>query len=378
MTETISRLECIEVSGPGGDNRERFCVVVATASDGTQGFAEAAASPSAVHAYITGRNVDDWDAGPMDVILGMDATDPQAAWEELEQHTFWSARSGLGYVAVAAIDTALWDLAGRIKGRPAWSLVPGSTPSPIKAYATLYHGPGELSETIRNVERDAALARELGFLAVKVEAMPSNTRDLPEIAELVRRSREAVGNDTELMLDVGYRWTSARDALSLLESVAECNLRFLEAPFPPELREEYKKLVAGTQVPIASGDMLTSALDYDVLLDSGVSIVQAGAARTGFSGMRKLAQRAAKVEADLVPWGFSATAFAAAANIHASMTIENVPMIECVPPEIYKSLPRRQELGSPHPGPSMGYFDPPTAAGYGVDMETTTTEGLRS
>ena len=372
--EVAVRLDSVEVavveSGSPGDNRERFAVVIVHAENGQWGHAEAAAAPEAVRSYLFARHQDDWDSGPLDVLREMDAHDPAATWTSLQAHTFWSARSGLGYVALAALDTALWDLAGRLNDQPTWRLAVGDgEPKAIDAYATLYHGAADLDTTVAFIRRDAERATSMGFRAVKVEAMPENSSSASDIAVLVRAAREAVGPHVDLMLDVGYRWTSHIEALRVLELVADCNLRFLEAPFQPSHTQEYAQLVDRSAVQIASGDMLTAPSDFMGLLEAGVPIVQAGVARTGYSGLLQLSATAMSFGAQLVPWGFAGTTVAAAGNLHASIASGAVALIECAPPALYPGQTMRRELGQPEPSlDAHGRLVPPDLPGMGVTL----------
>src|SRR5439155_5205096 len=96
---------------------------------------------------------------------------------------------GLGAYAISAIDLALWDLKGKVIGRPVWELIGGPARPHVDCYAT---------------GNDTDWHMELGFRATKL-ACPHGPADglagLDANEALVSRARELIGPDIELMLD---------------------------------------------------------------------------------------------------------------------------------------------------------------------------------
>lgn len=352
-------------------------VLISIGSDeGFVGYGEAVARPGAVKAIVESEGSDGgWDDGIRTLLLGEDPSEPARLREKLKSRTFWSCRTGVGHVALAGVETALWDLAGKVLRQPVWQLIGEQRVSGIRPYATLYHGSTAFSDTLAHTmdALDVVLAR--GYRAAKVECMPNNAPRPQDTLELVARARDKVGDDFTLLLDVGYRWQDLEDAKPVVSELDQFGLFALEAPFPPARRDEYRRLSQSISTPIATGDQLTASVDFDGLLDSGVSILQAGAARTGVTDMRALACTAADASAAFLPWGWVPTGLSTWANMHMAVTAENVPFVEYRAPELFPSL-LRSRLATPDPTIVDGVIEIPTAPGLGVEVDEELVDRL--
>jgi L-alanine-DL-glutamate epimerase-like enolase superfamily enzyme len=354
------------------NNREQCALVAVTGEDGTTGYGEANANPDAVKALLESTRGlrGDWDDAPRTILTEADATNPAETWAQLKSSSFWSCRAGLGHVALAGLDMALWDLAGKLAGVPTWSLLGEQhNPEPL-AYVTLYHGHGDVEQTWKAARDALDQAVGLGFRAAKVEALSNNAPRQRDILTLVSRAREHVGDDFTLLLDVGYRWRDAAEAMPVARELDAYGYFALEAPFHPERVTDYRALSDVIETPIAAGDMLTAAVEYLPLLDSGaVAIVQGGAARTGISEMSYLAGLAAERDCQLVPWGWAATTFTVAANVAHAVAHDNVPLVEFAPVELYPTARLPRELAGPQLALRDGRFQTPTLPGLGVELD---------
>jgi L-alanine-DL-glutamate epimerase-like enolase superfamily enzyme len=362
------------------DNRQQCALIMLTAEDGTVGYGEANANPAAVKALLeTDLGLKgNWDDAPRVNVLGGDATDPRELWRRLKDWSFWSCRAGLGHVALAAVGTAAWDLAGKLAGKPTYELLgPLKNAQPL-AYCTLYHGAGDFRDTVTKTLKAVDGILEAGFQAAKVEPLPENAPEPDDIVELVRLVRERVGDDFLLLADVGYRWRSADEAIPIALQLDDFDLYALEAPFPPHDVAAYRALAAAIATPLCTGDQLTAAVEYLPVLESGtVRFVQGGAARTGIDDMDHLAKRAGELGKGFVPWGWVATGLTIAANLHLSVVHDNVPLIEYAPPSLYPEALLRNELFGPEPTVRNGVFDLPTRPGLGMDLNAEVLDRVR-
>jgi L-alanine-DL-glutamate epimerase-like enolase superfamily enzyme len=359
---------------------EETTLVIVAADDGTVGYGEALAHQVAVKAVIEARRseLDLWDADVQSLLLGEDPRDPKRLWRKLKSATFWSCRTGLGHVALAGVDMALWDLAGKIQGMPVWQLLGEQKNFELVPYVTVYHGDAPFSQTLLRSEEVLRAAKADGFRAAKVEALSGNAPGLLDAVELTARAREILGPDVPLLLDVGYRWSSFAEAEECARAVDEFDLFALEAPFPPHQLDDYRQLAAAISTPVATGDILTAASEYFPLLDAGVvSYVQGGAARTGISDMLALAEAARARGRQLVPWGWAFTTLTAAANVHVAVVTENIPLIEYWAPWLYDEMDFRTDLSGPEPSIVAGRFELPTAPGLGVTVAEAAVDRYR-
>ena len=132
----IADIQAIVVRSPDYDpasidNAHEAAVVRIISDDGLVGVGEAAASPRAIKALIDEDTSWAWSRGIRELLVGEDARDPRALWRKLYDGTWWWGRAGLGHVALAGIDMALWDLAGKAAGVPVWQLLGERRPEGI-------------------------------------------------------------------------------------------------------------------------------------------------------------------------------------------------------------------------------------------------------
>ncbi len=351
------------------DQTHEAALVRVTADDGTFGIGEAAVAPPVVKAFIDEPTSFSWSRGVADILVGQDPSDPRELWSALAEGTVWNARVGLGRIALAGVDMALWDLAGKSLGVPVWQLLGERRPDPVVPYLTMYSGPSPLETTIRNTNNLLDRANEGGFRAAKIEALTDTTADNDEIVELVRAVRAHAGPDFTLALDVGYRWRSADEALDCVRRLEEHDLFFLETPFMPELLDEYRKLAEASPIPIAGAEILTSYAEYGPLLDAGIAVAQSGTCRVGVTESDRLARRVGELGRRFIPYGYVSTLFSVAANVHVAAANANVPLVELAPAAFYPHMIMRRELASPEPAIRNGAFEFPTAPGLGLELD---------
>jgi L-alanine-DL-glutamate epimerase-like enolase superfamily enzyme len=206
--------------------------------------------------------------------LGRDATRIGPLMREIQEKLQVFGRGGTVMHALSAVDTALWDIAGRAAGVPLHRLLGGGPPD-LPCYASL--DPLGDEPLVRAGVR-AAL--DAGFRAVKLhERAPS----------VVRAARSEADDTTTLMLDVNCAWTlaQARQAAADMAGVA---LRWMEEPvWPPENFAGLAALRAGCGIPIAAGENVATLLDFGRLMDAGaVDVIQPSPAKMG--GVTELRQ----------------------------------------------------------------------------------------
>jgi len=225
-----------------------------------------------------------------DYLVGRDPAPIEDLWQILTKGGFYRGGPVLSS-AVAGIDTALWDIAGKVTGRPIHALLGGPVRDRVRAYGWI--GGDRPSE----VATSAAAAIERGFDAVKMNGSP----ELPFVAtpgvtdaivERVQAVREAIGPDRDVAIDFHGR-VSAPMARRLLPLLEPSRPMFVEEPVLPEQVEALARVVAATTIPIATGERAYSRWDVKPLLDAGVAIVQPDPQHAGgISEVRRIASLA--------------------------------------------------------------------------------------
>lgn len=155
-------------------------------------------------------------------ILGRSARDPEGAWHAMEPSSNNILRDrGLALQAIAAVDTAIWDVVGRALGLPLYRLWGATTDVlPLSVIGGYYHL--DLEETAAVLER----YRDTGFAGCKFKV---GGRSPAEDAERVRVARAAVGPDFVLMVDANQGY-DRREAVEFGRLVATLGIHWFEEP----------------------------------------------------------------------------------------------------------------------------------------------------
>jgi L-alanine-DL-glutamate epimerase-like enolase superfamily enzyme len=216
------------------------CLVRVTAEDGTVGWGEGHAplGPRATVAVV--QDV----LAP--VLLGADPLAVEMLWERM----YGSMRlrghvAGYQLEAIAGVDIALWDLAGKLVGLPAYRLLGGPFTTTLPVYASGVPG--------TTVEERAATAERFiadGYTAMKASiGRGSLDEDLAAVAALV----ETVDGRADVLVDAHGAYAS-HTALYVGRELQRLGVRWLEDPLPPEDVDGYVALSAALEMPVAAGE----------------------------------------------------------------------------------------------------------------------------
>ena len=207
-------------------------------------------------------------------LIGMDALEIEAIWKSLFFATHATAVGAITALALAAIDTALWDLKCLAANRPLWKEAGGAQAS-IPVYTTeggwLHIAPQALVE-------DTLAAREKGFAGAKIKVgRPHVAEDMARLAAV----REAVGPGFEIMVDANQAFTVS-EAIRRARQYETLDLAWFEEPLPAEDLNGHVRLAASTSLPVAVGESIYHPSHFrEYLQQGGCSIAQADVARIG-------------------------------------------------------------------------------------------------
>jgi D-galactarolactone cycloisomerase len=264
-------------------------------------------------------------------------------------------RRGVHQAAIAGVDLALWDLAGKARECSVLDLVGGACRTSIPAYASGGWAPAErLGEELGGyVER--------GFRAIKMRfgAMDGGVR--ASLAR-VRAARVALGHDVALMVDA-HGTLNVAEARRFCSAAAELELRFVEEPVASDDRAGLAEVRRSALVPIAAGESETSCFDFAELLEQrALDVLQPDLGIAGgFSEGQRIAALAWAHRLELVPhcWG-SALSFQAARTLALASpagTFVEVPM---------GGAPLLREMAEIDLSLHDGALLPPEGPGWGV------------
>ena len=275
--------------------------------------------------------------GLENLLKGEDPLQVERLWQKMYSATGLWGRRGVTIAAIGAVETALWDIAGKLVNKPVCELIWRSFAATregaeiktrVRPYATVWF-PGDTEQEIR--ER-FGMAVQAGFQAVKFEERPGGFGhvDSRTDARLVRLIREIIGPDRDLMLDVQNCWVEVGQAIATCRAIAPYNVYFVEAPLPPDNLEAYKRLAEATDIRIAAGDWgFTTRFDYiDLMEKGGIDVVQPSTVRSGgIAEITKIAEMAYRKGLLCIPHSWNAMIGVAAA-VHLAAVLPNMPYIE--------------------------------------------------
>ncbi|PZO79245.1 MAG: mandelate racemase [Mesorhizobium amorphae] len=206
-------------------------------------------------------------------ILGREAEEIERIWRDLLFLTHATTVGAITAIAMAAIDTALWDLRCRRANLPLHLLAGGAQQS-VPLYTT--EGGWLHLETAALVE-DALRARQEGFGGAKLKVGRPIHEDVARISAV----REAVGAGFEIFTDANQAW-SVDEAIRRARHYEALNIGWLEEPLPADDIDGHARLARSTAIPVAVGESLYSHLHFREYLARGAcSVVQVDVGRIG-------------------------------------------------------------------------------------------------
>ena len=360
-----------------------FVTVKLETEDGLSGLGDATLNGRelAVASYLTDHVIP--------LLVGRDARRIEDIWQFLYKGAYWR-RGPVTMSAIAAVDTALWDIKGKALGAPVYQLLGGASRDAVRVYG---HASGEsIDEVITAVGR----YRERGYTAVRAQcAVPGVTRtygiggtDAYEPAErgtlvesrwdsapylqtvpaLFDRLRQAFGPDVHLLHDVHHRLTPI-EAARLGKALEPYHLFWMEDPTPAENQESFRLIRQHTTTPLAVGEVFNSIHDCRELIQEQLidyirtTVVHAG----GLSHLRKIASLAELYQVRTGSHGATdLSPVCMAAALHFDLSVHNFGIQEYMPhsADTDRVFPHGYtfEDGMMHPG------DRP---GLGVEIDET-------
>ncbi len=363
----IAEVETIALQDPG---KYGMTVVRVRTSDDVEGIGQAESPSLVIDAVIRTRG------GLADLLNGEDPMQVERLWQKMYNGTGLWGRRGVTIAAIGAVETALWDIAGKIVNKPVSELIwrsfatvkaTAQIKERVRPYATVYK-PGDTDEEIR--ARFGAAARA-GFRGVKFEEMPNGFAhvSVKNDARLIRLVRETIGDDVDLMIDVQNVWNDVGRAVETCKAIEPYRIYFLEAPFPADNLAAYRRLAESVDIRIAAGDWgFTSRFDYiDLMERGGVDIVQPSTVRSGgISEIVRIAELAYQRGLPCITHSWNQMVGVAAA-IHIAAVVPNMPYIEF--PLAYPASPLVSDLLDPPPVVDReGWLEAPKRPGLGFTL----------
>ena len=322
-------------------------------------------------------------------LIGRDAHAIEDTWQYLYRGAYWR-RGPVTMSAIAAVDTALWDIKGKAAGLPVYQLLGGRSREGVMVYG---HANGQ---DIPQVLDEVSKYKDLGYRAIRIQSgipgmkstygvskdkmyyepadhsLPtenvwSTSKYLDFTPQVFAKVREKFGWDLHFLHDVHHRLTPI-EAARLGKDLEDFRLFWIEDPTPAENQEALKLIRAHTTTPIAIGEIFNTIHDCRELIQNQLidyirmTVVHSG----GISHLKKIAHLAELYQVKTGSHGATdLSPVCMAAALHFDLSIPNFGIQEYM-----RHTPETDEVF-----PHTYYFDDgylkldPTKPGLGVDID---------
>lgn len=347
------------------------CVLVVETDSGLTGIGETESMAPAIQAIVRGPSAHNHARSLSAVLVGADPTDPEQLWHRMYESTDYVGRRGLAMHAIGGVDLALWDLKGKIEGKPVHALIGGAKRDKLPAYGTIY----PMAQTPEGVRAQVAGGQAKNLRDFKFAADPWWLDDIALTAKLLAAAREEAGAEAHLIVDAALSYRTAAEGLRLFPVFRDVGIWFLEAPLPLDDVEGHLEM-SGHGILTGVGDLgLTHVREFIEMMDrGGASICQPDISQVGgFTGILQVAAAAHARGKRVITHGYK-TNIEIAANLHF---LASQPVAEPLEFSLSHSPLRWHTTLEHFPVEEDGCVLVPQSSGLGVTLNPETIERYR-
>ena len=381
----ITSVECYLADGGLGG----FVTVKVNTDEGISGFGEAGLAYGKCSEAAFGQCQDF-----AKMVIGMDPFNTEEIWEQLHRHTFWGMGGGVVVTsAMAAIDTACWDIKGKALNVPVYKLIGGKTNKKLRAYAsqlqfgwrtliekndalTLLYDPQDYYDVVKDAVAE-------GYDAVKIDPVfapledagmaPFATQgnqirgcyrehDLKRSVERIAAAREAGGPDHVEI----HSLLDANTAAILGKALEPYRIMYYEEPTMPCNPDVFKHIKSRCSLPLATGERSYTRWGFRQFFeDRTLDVIQPDLANTGGITETKKICDMAQVYDVGVQIHVCGGPIATAAALQVEAAIPNFVIHEEHNANLLKVF---KEAGKYYHAPVNGFYEVPELPGIGQEM----------
>ena len=342
------------------------------------------------------------------LVIGYDPFDTEKIWEHLHRHTFWGMNGGIVVsAAMAAIDTACWDIKGKALNLPVYKLLGGKTNDKLRAYAsqlqfgwrTLIQGDDKMHvlskpEDYYTVVKDAM---KDGYTAVKIDPVFAGSEDEPDVAALfatqgqhqrgawryhdlkqsvdrIAAAREAGGDDLDIIVEI-HSLLDTNTASELGKALEPLHIMYYEEPTMPDNPSLFRVIKSNCNLPLATGERSSTRWQFRQFFeDRTLSIIQPDLCNTGGITETKKICDMAQVYDIGVQIHVCGGPIATAAALQVETVIPNFVIHE---EHNANLLTKFKNAGKYFYEPKDGYYTVPELPGIGQEMSEAAMKNAR-
>ncbi len=251
-----------------------------------------------------------------DFVVGRDPLQPSEIHDDLYNLMRVRGYTGGFYLdALAAIDIALWDAAGRLQEKPVCELLGGRIHETLPGYVSGLPKP-TLAERVAFAQEWQAR----GFDSFKFAAPVADDGIVAEISEL----RKALGPDARIAADMHWAHTPDEAIAAILEMEPH-GLWFAEAPIATEDVQGLARVCKGVSSPVGAGEEWRTIFEAQLRFNAqAVNIVQPEMGHTGITQFTRIARAAHALGIRVIPHATIGSGIFLAASLQATLALEGV------------------------------------------------------
>lgn len=385
----ITSVECyLGDKGLGG-----FVTVKVNTDEGISGFGEAGLAYGKCSEAAFGQCQDF-----ARMVLGMDPFNTEEIWEHLHRHTFWGMGGGVVVTsAMAAIDTACWDIKGKALNMPVYKLIGGKTNKKLRAYAsqlqfgwrtliekndalTLLYDPKDYYDVVKDAMAEGYDAVKIDPVFAPLEERPMaevmatqgnqirgcyREHDLTRSVERIAAAREAGGPDLDIIVEI-HSLLDANTAALLGQALEPYRIMYYEEPTMPCNPGVFKLIKERCKLPLATGERSYTRWGFRQFFeDRTLDIIQPDLCNTGGITETKKICDMAQVYDVGVQIHVCGGPIATAAALQVEAAIPNFVIHEEHNANLLKIF---KESGKYYHAPVNGFYEVPELPGIGQEM----------
>ncbi|MDA4130627.1 MAG: mandelate racemase/muconate lactonizing enzyme family protein [Thaumarchaeota archaeon] len=292
-------------------------------------------------------------------ILGENPLDHERIWEKMYWQTVYYGRKGVAIYAMGVIDTAIWDLKGKILNVPCYRLL-GGFGKRVPVYRTGFDfGLGQ-AELVKFHQSSV----EKGFPAVKMKV---GRRDDQEDIDRVKAVRDGIGFKTKLLVDANQGW-SVSQAKRMARKLERFEVFWLEEPTLADNLDGLASIAEATEIPLALGEAEYTKFGFKELLQrKAVGVIIGDVPNVGgVTEWKKIAAMAQSYGIPVSPQNFDLCGASALASIPNGLYLEfqDVKPLDWSKSEIWQN----QLLVQPTPKIEKGEIELGEKPGFGWEL----------
>ena len=385
----ITSVECYLADGGLGG----FVTVKVNTDEGISGFGEAGLAYGNSWEAAFGQCQDF-----AKLVIGMDPFNTEQIWEHLHRHTFWGMGGGVVITsAMAAIDTACWDIKGKALGLPVYKLLGGKTNTKLRAYAsqlqfgwrkkieandslTLLYDPQDYYDVVKDAVSEGYDAVKIDPVFAPYEPKPFGEvfstqgnqirgcyreHDLKRSVERIAAAREAGGPDMDIIVEI-HSLLDANTAAILGKALEPYRIMYYEEPTMPCNPSVFKHIKQRCSLPLATGERSYTRWGFRQFFeDRTLDVIQPDLCNTGGITETKKICDMAQVYDVGVQIHVCGGPIATAAALQVEAVIPNFVIHE---EHNANLLTVFKEAGKYYYAPKNGFYEVPDLPGIGQEM----------